>query len=351
MSKAGLYGIKNSNRNFELENSWGKNQFNNAFPVALACYMYSKSIKPIYIKIDENLKIEKKDICVSELFGMNPTDKDIYYSFEDKYEQYEEYNKQALPGIDLVIKNNETKECIKPIEIKLTTLPDNSTCKLEESKYGSEIVVRPDTIVYQAFSIANSLKEKREEILKILKPAYDEVSDWNNKDNVISNLRYIKKSINKIITEYKDLQNPMLMQPVWKTNGKSAILAENCLDIFVWSDLSFTRLFIKESDEFTNIDRPNRAMIWLFLMLYDFAVSGKIDHKKIIDTYTYDTKNDKAFSVNGNNTNKIMACKELTKPRIKKEEIRNIILGKGQLFLSPERRLDGVIQSDTSLFD
>jgi hypothetical protein len=45
-----------------------------------------------------------------------------------------------------------------------------------------------------------------------------------------------------------------------------------------------------------------------------------------------------------------MACEELTKPRIRKEEIRNIILGQGQLFLSPERRLDAVIQSDISLF-
>ncbi|HAT4093859.1 HindVP family restriction endonuclease [Clostridium perfringens] len=349
MNNARLFGIKNSNRDFTKEESWGKNQFNNAFPVALACYMHSKSIKPVYLKINQELNIIKDYIEVDKLFGVNPLKESVVYSFEDKFKLFDEFNKGNLPGIDLVIKDSDND--VKALEIKLTTLPDNSTYKLDESKYGSEIVVRPDTIVYQAFSIAQSLKSNRKDVLDILDESYKYIKNWNNEKDIIPYLSKIKESLEKLLKKYITLQKPLLMQPIWKTQGKSAILAEDCLDIFIWTDFSFTRLFFKDKDEYANIDRPTRSMIWLYLMLYSYAKEGKIDHKRIIDTYTYNTKNDKAFSVNGNNTNKLMTCDELTKPRIKKQEIKNIILGNGQMFLSPERRFDGVIQSDTSLFD
>ena len=45
-----------------------------------------------------------------------------------------------------------------------------------------------------------------------------------------------------------------------------------------------------------------------------------------------------------------MKCKNLTKPRIKKEEIKKIILNGAQEMLSPERRFDAVIFNDKDLF-
>ena len=45
-----------------------------------------------------------------------------------------------------------------------------------------------------------------------------------------------------------------------------------------------------------------------------------------------------------------MACEELTNPRIKKEEIKNIFLGGGQNLLSPERRFDAIIYGSPELF-
>ena len=38
-------------------------------------------------------------------------------------------------------------------------------------------------------------------------------------------------------------------------------------------------------------------------------------------------------------------------PRIKKSEIKNIILGGGQNFLSPERRFDAIIVNTPDLFE
>jgi hypothetical protein len=66
---------------------------------------------------------------------------------------------------------------------------------------------------------------------------------------------------------------------------------------------------------------------------------------------SYNTKNDKAFAVSGKITHTLMDCPELTKPRIQKSEIKNIILDGGQNLLSPERRFDAIIFNSPELFD
>lgn len=85
-------------------------------------------------------------------------------------------------------------------------------------------------------------------------------------------------------------------------------------------------------------------------MLCDIVNEGKCNHQTIIDKLSFNTKNDKAFASSGNITNKFMACDNLTKPRILKSEIRNIILGGGQNLLSPERRFDAIIFNSPELF-
>jgi len=90
--------------------------------------------------------------------------------------------------------------------------------------------------------------------------------------------------------------------------------------------------------------------VWLFKMLYDFSNSGKFNGNSIIDGLSYNLKNDKAFSSNGLRTHEIMKCEELIKPRIERDEIKNIILGGGQNLLSPERRFDAIIYNSPDLF-
>ena len=85
-------------------------------------------------------------------------------------------------------------------------------------------------------------------------------------------------------------------------------------------------------------------------MLIDFALEGKFDHRKIIHSMLFNTKNDKAFAVNGMVTHSFMNSEELVRPRIKREEIKNIILGNGEQLLSPERRLDAAIMNTPGLF-
>ena len=86
-------------------------------------------------------------------------------------------------------------------------------------------------------------------------------------------------------------------------------------------------------------------------MLYQFATDGKIDHQHINDTYTYGTKNDKAFAIGGMKTREYMLSSQLLNPRITRPEIKDIILGGGEKLLSPERRFDGIVQNTIDLFE
>ena len=83
-------------------------------------------------------------------------------------------------------------------------------------------------------------------------------------------------------------------------------------------------------------------------MLSDFAVDGKIDPQTVNVGFTRQTG--KAFALSGRKTHPYMFCEELLCPRIKKTEIKNIILGQGEKFLSPERRFDAILANSPDLF-
>ena len=66
-----------------------------------------------------------------------------------------------------------------------------------------------------------------------------------------------------------------------------------------------------------------------------FVQSGKIDPQTVRVGSSKQT--DKAFALNGR-THPYMSCSELVRPRIRKTEIKNIILGQGEKLLSPLMR-------------
>lgn len=351
----GLYGITYSNRDFTQAEAWGKNQFNSSFPIGLTNLIYSKGLGNIYLCLDKELKINHGKISAEQLYGISPVSDDLFFSFESPCTSYQQFIIGSLPRVDLVTQIRSTGQCLRPIEIKLTALPDNSTCSLTEEYYGCEIVVRPNTIIYLACSIVTNFKENQEEITKFIGDDFGKIKDWNDSVSIWSNLTQMILAIDRIVVSLIDKQEPLLMQPIWKTNGRSPELANNCLDVFIWSNLAFTQLFTDAArDEISagnkRITRQVRTVIWLFKMLYEFGIKGQINYYKIIDELSYNTKNDKAFSANGRVTHKYMSCEELTNPRIGKREVKNIILGGGQNLLSPERRFDAIIYNYPELF-
>lgn len=347
-----LFGIVNSNRDYSNPETWGKNQFNSSFPASLACYLYQKGLKAVFLKADTDLKPKVDYISVDKLLNIEPLGEHTYFSFESQYVPYQKYVIGNIPRNDLVINDLSNDSCKSTLEIKLTALPDNATCLLDEKEYGSEIVIRPDTIIYLACSIIKTYNDNRVELKKELGTVGDNIEDWTQAIYVLPEIKKIRESIKKIVKHKNDFQRPIVMEPIWKTTGKSPQLASHCLDVFVWSDFGMLNLFLPdENAELTSITRHTRSMIWLYKMLFDYCKNGKFDGAKIIDELSYNTKNDKAFSTNGSRTHSLMKCDELYRPRITKAEIKEIILGGGQNLLSPERRFDAIIYNSPDLFE
>ncbi len=353
--KPALFGIHKSNRDFAQKEAWGKNQFNSSFPTALACYMASENIEPIYLKSGNDLNINHSTISTESLFGIKLSSENLFFAFESDFVPYQQLVIGNLPRIDLVIQDTKKRSCLRGLEIKLTALPDNTTCDLTEEQFGSEIVIRPDSIVYLALSIAINYKDKTEDLKKLLGNSFDSIKDWTEGSEIMLYIPEMIKSIDNVLLANINNQEPFIVQPIWKTIGKSPQLANNCLDIFVWSNFAFTRLFLnvvnRELSSENKITRQLRSIIWLLKMLLDFCNNDKIDHSKIIDELSYNTKNDKVFAISGKVSHPFMACAELTTPRIRKDEIKNIILGNGHLLLSPERRFDAIICNSPGLFN
>lgn len=350
-----IFGIKYSNRDFTQTDTWGKNLFNSSFPVGLANFLASKDLKNLYLYLDNELKVKHTQISTRELYGIEPNSDDLFFCFESLYTPYEQLVIGTLPRVDLVTLRRSNAQCLRPIEVKLTALPDNSTCNLNEEYYGCEIVIRPDTIVYLACSIVINFRDNRNELATLIGNNFDTIVEWNDGTTVWTYLTDMIAALDRIILSVVDKQTPLLMQPIWKTNKKSPQLADNCLDVFVWSNFAFAQLFVdvargELSEGNTRITRQVRTVIWLFKMLYDFARQGQINHREIIDELSYNTKNDKAFAVGGKITQRYMSCAELIKPRIEKKEIKKIVLGGGQHLLSPERRFDAIIYNSPELF-
>jgi hypothetical protein len=353
--KPGLFGIKKSNRDFTDRETWGKNQFNSSFPAALANYLYSKNLEAEYIKISDKQKITHDKISIFDLYGIAPDSEKLFFSFEEKFMPYQKLVKGTLPRIDLVTINTDDSSCLRGIEVKLTALPDNATCDLSHDKYGSEIVTRPDTIVYLACGLATQFIGNEKKLTTLLGNACLKIKDWTEAENVLKYIEDIADAFKEVFKYTWEKQYPVIMHPVWKTDGKILKLADNCLDVIVWSNLAFIKLFLDSAvldykKENRKISRQTRTVIWLYKMLLDFSINKYFDHKKIIDELSYNTRNDKAFAVNGLVTHPYMKSDVLTKPRIGKNELKNIILGGGEKLLSPERRFDAVIYSSPELF-
>ncbi|WP_247233176.1 HindVP family restriction endonuclease [Telluribacter sp. SYSU D00476] len=350
----GLFGLRYSNRDFTNKDNWGKNQFNSSFPAALAAFLESSGHKNVYLKLNDRHRVYHDLISTTDLYGVNPLSDEIFYSFESPFTPFQQLVIGHFPRVDLVTMSRTSGQCFRGIEVKLTALPDNTTCSLNEDQFGCELVIRPDTIVYLACSIAAHFKNDLVNLRTLIGDGFDAIEDWQEGINILASVSKMAAAIDRIATTILDRQEPLVMQPIWKTEGKSPRLCENCLDVFVWSNLAFAQLFLdvarKEIHTQRTITRQVRTAVWLFKMLYDFSITGQIDHRKVIDGLSYDTKNDKAFAVSGQITHTYMKGDVLTRPRITKNQIKDIILGGGQNLLSPERRFDAIIFNSPELF-
>lgn len=351
--KPGLFGQKHSSRDYTKAECWGKNQFNSSFPASLVAYMYSKDVKPVYIKTDKQNNIFHTTIESNELLGVDPLSDEAYYNYEAGFAPYEKFYQGEREKIDLVMMNHNTNELLSGLEVKLTALPDNTTKNQPETEWGTEIVMRPPTICFLACSICanyESLTDK-ERLRKMLRNV-PQINHWEEISEVLPHYTKILESILAISTDMSEKQKPLILQPIWKTEGSKMRLKDDCLDVFVWSNLSIIQMCCtEESENLKKLNRFHRTIVWLYKMLLDFVTYDTFDYKRIIRLQSYNLTNDKAFALSGTKSHAFLAGSEITKPRISKYEIKNIILGGGQDLLSPERRFDAVLVNSPDIFD
>ena len=351
--KPGLFGQKHSSRDYTKAEGWGKNQFPSSFPASLVAYMYYKNIKPVYINTDRENNIIHSTIESQELLGIDPLSDEAYYNFEAGFAPYEKYYQGEREKIDLVMMNNTTNDLLSGLEIKLTALPDNTTKKQPESEWGCEIVMRPPTICFLACSIcANYETLEDKERLRSMLRSVPQINHWEEIEEVLPHYTKILDSILTISTDMVDSQKALVIQPIWKTEGNKMRLRDDCLDVFVWSNLSIIQMCCtEESENLKKLNRFHRTIVWLYKMLLDYVTYDTFDYKRIIRLQSYNLANDKAFALPGTKSHTFLAGPEITKPRISKYEIKNIILGGGQDLLSPERRFDAVLVNSPDIFD
>lgn len=359
-----LYGFTSTNSSHTMDKLWSKNIFNSTFPVALACFMRDNGIRAKYIVLREDLQTEVVEISIEDLFcaqGLSPCE--IFFDFESIYEPYGELVPPERPltkkdKIDLVVRKMADKSPLAPLEIKLTVVPDKATARKSAESQGSEIVCRPVTTKYCALGIFEQLSpDERYEVSELLHGSYTAVNDWNHPDNLDDAGRYLadlKSGFDEFESRFFTKQKPLIMQPIWRTEGQSPIIEkDNAFDIFVWSDYAYTRLFLERSFIETKkgkkeLTRMARCMIRVAGYLHDAgrARNNKADINEIFSKYTATKQSDKDLSASAlvtksfmtKNANPIGNC--LLKPRVPRVQLKKIIINGGQKKLLPERRLD-----------
>lgn len=354
--KSTLYGIIKSNRS--AKDLWGKNQFNSSFPASLACWMRDNNISPVYIKTvkkNKEIKVETNELLTwDDIFKTKKANNELTFCFEYPYKPYEKYihtDAERLDNIDLVIADCSDKDnpvYLRPLEVKLTVLPDNTTFKLKEEEWCSELVVRPASTSYAALGIFNNIPDKeKERVREIIEPISIKVRDWSAHSAILQNKDGIIRAIDIFYEEFLKYQQPFLMQPIWKTVGMSPEFAEQAFDIFVWSDYSLCRTFIdtakSENEKTEKVSRSMRSCARLLRCLYELTTTKKVLINRIYREMALDNQTDKEFALSGKKTISYMACSRLLRPKLSKNVLASIILNGGENKLSPERRFDASI--------
>lgn len=339
---SGLYGIEHSNRS--SDDHWGKNCFNSSFPAAMANYMLDNNIPAIYISLAEvegKLTVIATEIPINKVFNCGTkSPNELYFAFESVYEPYQEYSFDQIDGIDLVVKDTEG-HFLSPLEVKLTVLPDSSTYKKPESQWGSEMVIRSATTSYCALGMFDAIKQNTSEIRDLFEDACSSIQSWDNNFEMTHKLPRLCQSIDAFQQRFYRHQKPLLMQTLWKTQGKSPLLANNAFDIVIWSDYAFSRLFIDSSYEVAKtMSRPMRATARLARCLWELSKSGKI---RIVDIYrqmAFGNQTDKEFSIPGVKWKTYVTTPRTAQLILPKETVNEIIENGYIEKLSPERRFD-----------
>jgi len=342
-----LYGIGLSNRKGDA--LWGKNQFNGCFPAALSCWMRDNGISLLQVTAHSGDETRIDEVAAGAALATDRTARP-FYNFEAAFSPFKAYlyDPENIERADLVIGEASKSgpgigEQYRPFEIKLTTVPDNTTVERAESEWAPELVVRPSTTMHCALGLFHAAVEARGDVREIVEPLCKDVSDWSHKKEMLELLRKVSVAMPLLQECLEPFQTPLVLQPIWKTQGKSPLLAEQSFDVFVWTDLALIRVVadrVASQVNPTEVSRHARALLRVWRILFEVARTGKVQIGNVLNQMTYGHQSDKEFALSGAITHPYLRHPRLVCPAVSRQRLRDIILDGGHERLSPERRFD-----------
>ena len=348
-SVPGLYGLGDGNSSRQGKDLWGKNQFNSTFPLALCLKMRDDGVAPVAVALHADGKVAadpSRRWSMEEVIGDkrdNP-----YYHFEKTFSAYESLSRNEVEKIDLVVSLGG--EDWRPLEVKLTVVPDSGTARKSMNEWGPELVLRPVSSAYAMMGLASSLSEDgnaalKADVMSIIRPNYNAIQDWTNIVEISSNRERLRDTLSGVLDKTLQIQKPFLIQPIWRTEGQAPVLATQCFDLFVWSDAAVMRLPIDLSHEATpnRVTRHLREVARHVRALYDILNSGDFDYRETYKGMPLGNQTDKAFAMAGSLTREYLNHPCLTKPRHSRDILDSLILNGGGKELKPERRFDAAV--------
>ena len=353
-----LYGLDSSNSGRVGLDLWGKNQFNSTFPLALCLKMRDDNACPVYVKVVDSEfgpEIRSDDDTLEMSTVVGAKHENMYYEFESVFPPYREV---LTENIDIVV----SKKCIdgslapvRPLEVKLTVVPDSSTLKKSETQWAPELVIRPVTSAYAMMGLVQKLRDdgnkvQREEISSRLGSVYRGIQDWNNITEISTNAGALSFALFDAIATASELQSPYLVQPIWKTEGQSLRLCRQCFDVFVWSDVAIVCLPLDNIRNARKVpmSRHLREVARHVRFLYAACSSSDTGHFRYSDCYggmPLGNQTSKSFSISGTGVRKYLVQRRLQEPFYPADVLGEIILNEGERLLKPERRFDAAVSS------
>lgn len=249
---------------------------------------------------------------------------------------------------------------MRPLEIKLTVVPDSTTVDRRPSDWAPELVVRPVSSAYATLSVAHRLfrennRKLRQRVEAILQPINSSISAnaWDNVKEILSFRLRLAEDFSNALDLLRTIQEPYLVQPIWRTQGASFKFQERCFDVFIWSDVSImavplTRVLeeIAKGQNSRSVSRTLREVARHVRALYDLCTRGYFRYHDCYGGMTLGHQTSKSFSVPGNQNKIHLDHPRLQRPYYSKDVIKKLILHGGENMLKPERRLDMAVSVD-----
>ena len=101
------------------------------------------------------------------------------------------------------------------------------------------MVVRSATTSYCALGMFDAVKNDSAIVREIFEEACSSIQSWDNDFEMTHKIPALSRAIDEFQSRYYMRQKPLLMQTLWKTQGKSPLLADQAFDIVIWRDYAF----------------------------------------------------------------------------------------------------------------